>query len=187
MNEASDAQLMSRSQAGDQEAFAEIMDRYKDSLVNYLTHLCGSRANGEEVAQETFVRLYEHAANYREDGKLAPYLFKIATNLVRSERRKHRLREMLLLRFHSNGHPLSPPPDRQALQTEVQHVVSQALQALPLHYRAPLVLREIEGWSYDEIAHALNCPIGTVKSRIGRGREVLRHSLHPYWNGGKTS
>ena len=187
MNDATDGQLMARAQAGDQEAFASIIDRYKDPLVNYLTHLCGSRSGGEELAQETFVRLYEHAANYRESGKLAPYLFRIGTNLVRSESRKRKLREMLLLRFHTNGQPHEPPPDRQALQGEIQKVVSAALQKLPPHYRAPLVLREIEGWSYEEIAGALAIPTGTVKSRIGRGREELRKALAPYWNGGGSS
>jgi RNA polymerase sigma-70 factor (ECF subfamily) len=177
-----DAELMARTKLGDPDAFGTVVARYKDQLVNYLTHVCGSRDRAEEYAQEAFVRLYQHAHRYDEQGKLAPYLFRIATNLMRSENSRMRRWQRLLLGYTTNGNG-QPSPQAVALQREVQTKVSEALAAVPMPYRAALILREVEGWSYDEIAEALGCREGTVKSRIGRGREYLRQSLQPYWNG----
>ncbi len=179
-----DAELMILVREGDASAFAGIVDRHKDGLVSYLTHLCGERDRAEEFAQEAFLRLYQHAARYDERERLAPYLYRIATNLVRSEFRRMR-RWRLLLPWIAPAEPhLDDAPHRRLFETEVQEKVRAALDALPVAYRAPLVLREIEGWSYQEIAAALGCRDGTVKSRIARGRMRLRELLAPYWNGG---
>jgi RNA polymerase sigma-70 factor, ECF subfamily len=180
-----DAELMARVSAADHEAFALIVERYKDSLVNYLSHMTGSRDRAEEHAQAAFVRLYEGASRYREEGKLAPYLFRIATNLARTEAVRSRLRELVLLRFWSRNERTaeeeSPLGDLQ--RRELQREVAAALASLSMAYRAAVVLREVEGWSYQEIASALRCSEGTVKSRIARGREELRKRLRPWWNG----
>jgi RNA polymerase sigma-70 factor, ECF subfamily len=185
MGGSTDAELMARVSAGDHDAFAAIVDRYKDSLVNYLSHMTGNRERAEEHAQAAFVRLYECVPRYREEGKLAPYLFRIATNLARTEAMRNRFRELLLLRFWSrNGHTgegHSPFGDLE--RHELQQEVAAALAALPVAYRAAVVLREVEGWSYQEIAASLGCSEGTVKSRIARGREELRKRLLPWWNG----
>ena len=90
--------------------------------------------------------------------------------------------------FSRNGHHPSEngtSPQEELLRKEVGLRVTEALAGVPLRYRSPLVLREMEGWSYRDIASALNCREGTVKSRIHRGREELRRLLEPYWNGGR--
>ena len=186
---ATDTELLTRSRASDPQAFALLVDRYKDQMVNYLARLTGCRDRAEDIAQETFVRFYKQLHRYRDEGTLSAYLFRIATNLVRSEERKKRRWRMLQPIFAnssigSNGHhpPVSPQAD--ALATEAHRQVTQALASLDVLYRAPLVLREIEGLSYHEIATALGCSEGTVKSRLHRGRQHLKKNLLPYWNGG---
>ena len=185
MTSLGDAELMSRVRTGDRQAFASLIDRYKHRLVNYLTALTRDRERAEELAQDTFVRLFEFRTRYEEQGQFAPYLYRIATNLMRSEDRKRRRRELLLHAFSRNGHDEAPSPQTELLREEAGARVAEAIQKLPLRYRSPLLLRDLEGWSYRDIASALHCREGTVKSRVHRGREQLRQLLAPYWNGGR--
>jgi len=185
MKDLSDAELMIRIQNRDRVAFAELVDRHKDGLVNYLHRLTGSRERAEENAQEAFLRLYQSASRYNEQGHLVAYLYRIATNLVRSEERKEARWRFFTAAWSSNGHRPPPTPQAQLLQEEVKEKVSTAWGELPSTYRAPLVLRDIEGWSYQEIAEALGCCEGTVKSRINRGRGRLRQMLEPFWSRGE--
>lgn len=182
----SDDALMQRVREGDDDAFGEIVDRYKDSLVNYLTHLVRSRDRAEEIAQDAFVRLYRNANQYRQQKRLGPYLFRIATNLVVTEVRRERRWSLLLPRLHASTRASTPAPDTNLFATEIQRQVAAAIDRLPVPYRAALVLFEIEEWSYDEIAKALDVRVGTVKSRISRAREMLRKALAPWWIGGET-
>ena len=189
---ATDADLLTRSRARDAQAFAQLIDRHKDQMVNYLARLTGCRDRAEDLAQETFVRFYQQLHRYREEGTLSAYLFRIATNLVRSEERRKRRWQMLQpilaysgLAANGNRPPASPQSD--ALATEEHRQVTRALAALDVLYRAPLVLREIEGLSYQQIAGALGCSEGTVKSRLHRGRHLLKQKLTPYWNGGRQT
>jgi RNA polymerase sigma-70 factor (ECF subfamily) len=183
MHGESDDVLMQRVAAGDDDAFSEIVDRYKDSLVNYLTHLVRSRERAEEVAQDAFVRLYRNAFRYQQQERLGPYLFRIATNVVVTEARREKRWSLLLPRLHASTRQSVPAPDAELFTSEIQRQVWTALDRLPINYRAPLVLFEIEGWSYDEIAKALEIACGTVKSRISRARELLRKQLAPWWTG----
>src|SRR5690349_20575249 len=150
-----DDQLMQRVGDGDDDAFTEIVDRYKDSLVNYLTHLVRSRERAEEIAHDAIVRLYRNAAKYRDQERLGPYLFRIATNLVVTEARRQKRWSLLLPRLHASSKHSSPPADVPVLADEIQRQVTSALDRLPLKYRAPLVLFEIEEWSYEEISKSL--------------------------------
>ena len=184
MQDATDDQLMKRCVDGDETAFGEIVHRYKNALVNYLTHLVRSRDRAEEVAQDAFVRLYRNASKYREQERLGPYLYRIATNLVVTEVRREKRWSLLLPRLNASTSQFAPSPDATLLTDEIQRQVAAALKELPLKYRAPLVLFEIEEWPYEEIAKALEIPSGTVKSRISRARELLRRQLAPWWIGG---
>lgn len=180
-----DGELMTRVQAGDRDAFATLVERHKVNLVRFLTALSRDRDRAEEVAQDAFVRLFELSHRYQERGQFTPYLFRIASNLLRTEDRKRRRRAFLLRAFGANGtHEAAPSPQTVCLQDELSVRLQEALSALPYRYRSPLVLRDVEGWSYGDIARAMSCGEGTVKSRIHRGREKLRRLLEPYWNGG---
>ena len=183
---ATDAELMAAVRAGDRDAFARLVDRHKDAVVNYLARLTGSRDRAEDLGQETFLRLYRSAATYDERGYLRAFLYRIATNLVRSEeRREKRLRLLApFLRPDDRSDRAEPAAPAGLLRAELHRELAAAIAALPLGYRVPLVLHEIEGWPYAEVARELALSEGTVKSRIHRGRERLRRRLSPYWYGG---
>lgn len=187
--ELTDAAPLPRTLAHDPEAFGDVVDRYKHAVINYLTRLVGNRDRAEEIAQETFVRLYQRLGSTWDDGRLAAYLFKIATNLVRSEERRKRRWRLLRPLFPWGIEPEEPchepGPQHRLLASERQDRLRAALAELDLAHRAPLVLREIEGLSYQEVALALGLSEGTVKSRIHRGRQKLKELLSPYWNGGQ--
>ena len=179
-----DGELMARVRSGDEDAFVTIVERHQDALVNYLARLTGSREKGEEYAQEAFFRLYRAAGRFREDGRVAPLLFRIAINCVRSDARRARLWRALLPVL-SRGVE-APEPGDPAVRGELRARVQDALARLPPRYREAVLLRDIEEWSYAEIAQALGCREGTLKSRIGRGRELLRRALEPYWRPAAT-
>jgi len=178
-----DAALMARVQEGDRQAFGQLVGRHESTVINYLTRLTRDRSRAEELAQEAFLRLYERASRYQERGQLLPYLLRIASNLLRSEERRSRRWRTLSVLVGAAPSAPEPSQERRLLSGEATSVVETALAALPLRYRSPLVLREIEGLSYREIAIALGCREGTVKSRINRARERLRTLLTPYWQG----
>jgi RNA polymerase sigma-70 factor (ECF subfamily) len=190
-----DAELMDGMKRGDRDAFREIVERHRHNLIGHLTALIRDRDRGEEIAQEAFIRLWEYRTRYEEQGMFVAYLYRIATNLLRDQERKARRREALLRKFfrrersenasteqgmESHGRGC---PQEELLRDEATERVARALAALPLRYRSPLVLREVEGWSYQDIAKAIGCREGTVKSRIHRGRSELRRLLAAYWNG----
>lgn len=183
--ERTDGQLLQacRHHNEDSEAFAQLVDRYKNPMVNYLARLTGCRDRAEDFAQETFVRFYQGLERYREEGNLMAYLFRIATNLVRSDERRKRRWHLLRPLFAGPQAPaVGQGPQEHLLASEEQAQVVRALANLDLTYRAPLVLREIEGRSYLEIAEVLGVSEGTVKSRLHRGRRLLKEKLTPYWN-----
>ena len=184
---ADDGRLMARVKQGDEQAFADLVNRYKNPLVNYLTQMTRSRERAEDLAQDAFIRVYRSAGRYQERGQFQAFLFRIATNQLRTEERKAaRWRGLLpsLTAEHRQRTPV-PSPQRTALGSEAVDAVTRALSRLPLHYRAPVVLREIEGWPYARIARTLGCREGTVRSRVHRGKNLLREDLSEYWNGGE--
>ncbi len=180
-----DGALMARVKQGDEQAFADLVDRYKNPLVNYLTRMTRSRERAEDLAQDAFVRVYRSAGRYRERGQFQAFLYRIATNQLRSEeRRAARWRGLLpSLAAEHRLRATTSSPQSAALGAEAVIAVTRALSRLPIHYRAPLVLREIEGWPYARIAGTLGCREGTVKSRVHRGKKLLRDDLSEYWNG----
>ena len=183
LEQPNDAELMVRVREGNRDAFADLIGRHKDAVVSYLTRLTGNRDRAEDLAQETFLRLFRSARDYTEQGYLRAYLFRIATNLVRSEERRER-RLRLLTPFLPREEHAEPAAASGLLRRELHREVAAAVARLPLRYRVPLVLHEIEGWSYVDIAQEIGCREGTVKSRVPRGRQQLKQKLEPYWTGG---
>ncbi|HEX2165272.1 MAG TPA: RNA polymerase sigma factor [Thermoanaerobaculia bacterium] len=186
--EPTDAELMAATREGDRAAFGRLVDRHKDRLVAYLGRLTGSPERAEDLAQEAFLRLYESAGRYAERGRLGGLLYAISVNLLRSEERRARRRRALSVLLPLPGEAAAEPAAPAALLArERERQLARALAALPLAYRVPLVLAEVEGWSHREIAAHLGCREGTVKSRLHRGRERLRRKLAPYWNEGRET
>ena len=187
--EPGDGELMGQVARGDRDAFARLVDRHHGPLVAYLARLTGALDRGEDLAQEAFLRLYRAAPNYRDEGRLPAYLFRIATNLLRSEERHRRLRQRLapaMTLFFAT--PSEPTVPQRLLADERQRALESALAALPVKLRAPLVLCEIDEYSIDAAAALLGCRPGTIKSRLFRARQRLREHLGPFssTSGGTT-
>lgn len=182
-----DASLMARVARGDRGAFARLVERHGDGLVAYLARLTGSPERGEDLAQEAFLKLFRAAGRYRERGHFTAFLYRIATNLVRSEGRRERRWRLLLPELapelgRSAERAEEPRGPRLVARRELQRRLARAVAALPLSLRAPLVLYEIEEWPQRDIARALGCRVGTVKSRLHRARARLREELADTWD-----
>ncbi len=185
MDSVSDAYLMDRLKTKDRQAFAVLIERYRDALVNYLYRMSGSKAKAEDLAQETFLLLYEKSAGYQEYGRFSGYLYRIATNLYKNSLRRERAKYILSLALnHSKNGQRPPDPQQQAQANEINRQIEKAILKVPLRYRTPLVLFEIQGLTYQELADMSGVKIGTIKSRINRGRNILRKILSDSYQGG---
>lgn len=178
-----DGELFASARAGDDAALTLLIERHKDGLLNYLTRLSGCRDTAEDLAQETFLRLIERSGGYVEEGKLRAYLYRIGTNLVRSARRRQARWRLVQPRLDPPL-PTAPAAEARTERRELGALLTEALCRLPTRYRVPVILRDVEEWSYDEIATLLRVRPGTVKSRLHRGRRRLRELIEPDDQGG---
>jgi RNA polymerase sigma-70 factor, ECF subfamily len=187
----SDHQLIEATKQGDEAAFAEIVNRYRNPLTNYLFRMLNDYEEAVDLAQETFVRVYFAIDRYHTDYAFSTYIYRIATNLAISEIRKRRRRKLLsLTSFFQNddneSQEFHPPdekslPDEDLIENERNKTIEKAIATLPDKYRAPIILREIEELSYEQIAQILGLGLGTTKSRISRARGLLRDKLKHYF------
>ena len=188
----SDHHLLEAIRTGDEIAFAELVRRYRNQITNYVYRLTNDYEAAVDLAQETFLRVYRAADRYQTNYAFSTYIYRIATNLAISElRRRKRRRLVSLTGFFQEreraGEPREfdpadgrPLQDTTLVEGERQAAVARAIASLPDKYRAPLVLRDVEGRSYEEIARILHMSEGTVKSRINRARAFLRDKLRAY-------
>lgn len=183
----SDDDLMCRFQEGDESGFLRLLERYQDRIMNYIYRMVSDRHLAEDLTQEVFVRIYVNAGRYFPGSRFAPWLYRIASNLAINElRRRKRWRYVTINSSPSENERNvitdlkdedSIDPEQHVAQLEASEEVSDALGKIPEKYRVPLILRELEGYDYEEIAHILDIPRGTVKSRLNRGRSLLETVL----------
>ena len=187
----SDHALLEATRTGDEDAFAELVGRYRNQITSYIYRMTNDYDGAVDLAQETFVRVYRAADRYQRSYAFSTYIYRIATNLAISELRKRKRRKLVSLTgyFQSNDgsepRELNPPDERplqdcELVDTERRNAVQRAIGTLPEKYRAPLILRDVDGRSYDEIARILETSEGTVKSRISRARGFLREKMSAY-------
>lgn len=168
-------------QQGDEAAFETLMRLYEKKIYTLCRRMCGSDEDAQEAAQDTFLALWRSAKSFRGDASLSTWLYRLATNacidlLRRNQRGGERVSlddEETTLEIVDAG----PLPEQTLERKEAQRLIEEGLRALPEDYRAILLLREAEGLSYAEIAEATRMELGTVKSRISRGRVLLRNYL----------
>ncbi|MGD9563458.1 MAG: RNA polymerase sigma factor [Pyrinomonadaceae bacterium] len=186
----SDHALIEATKNGDEAAFALIVGRYRNPITNYLYRFLNDYEEAVDLAQETFVRVYFAIDRYHTEYAFSTYIYRIATNLAISELRKRKRRTILSLTglFQSEDDEqveFQPPdnrsrPDEDLAEDERSRVIAKAIVALPEKYRIPIILRDIEGKSYDEVAEILDLGLGTTKSRISRARGLLKEKLKHY-------
>lgn len=187
----SDHQLIEATKSGDEAAFSEIMRRYRSPITNYIYRFLNDYEEAVDLAQETFVRVYFALERYHTEYAFSTYIYRIATNLAISEIRKRKRRKLLSLTGlfqydNEDAQDFNPPdekllPDENLIETEQSRTIAKAIATLPEKYRAPIVLRDVEGKTYEEIAQILELGLGTTKSRISRARKLLREKLENYF------
>ena len=184
----SDEDLMARVAEDDERAFTELVRRFQGRVTNLIARVLNDRESSDDLAQEVFVRVFVHRRNYRRGSKFTTWLFTIAANLAKNEiRRRVRKRNWFSLdalqeMLNDSAIQLADPTEGQepALQrAQLQEAIGRAVATVPEKYRVALVLRDIEGFAYEEIGQMLRIPGGTVRSRINRARGMLRRKLRP--------
>ncbi|MCJ7565372.1 MAG: sigma-70 family RNA polymerase sigma factor, partial [Candidatus Aminicenantes bacterium] len=157
-------------------AFAEIVHIYKDRIVNYLYQVTGDYQKAADLSQETFLRVFFKANKYRPIAPFSSWIYAIASNLAKTELKKNRRANLVSFDDIQPGLEASTPSEESTDSGLIKNL-RQALEALNPRYRIPVVLKDIEGYSQEEIAEIIQRPIGTVKARISRGRNILKKQL----------
>jgi RNA polymerase sigma-70 factor (ECF subfamily) len=177
-----DAPLIAATLAGDTAAFGRLVGLYQDRLYNSLLRVLGSAEDARDITQDAFVQAFVKLKSFRGSSAFYTWLYRIAYNLAMSHaRREHAVVSLDGVKQTWGSEPMDgqPAPDADILRREQVELVHAGLAALSMEYRQILVLREIDGCRYDEIAEILDLPVGTVRSRLFRARLQLRDHLAP--------
>lgn len=181
-----DEELILRFQEGDEQAYIELVKRYKDKLINFVYRLVSDRDQAEDIIQDTMLKLYTHKHYYKNIAKFSTWIYTIAGNFAKTELRKKKTRKV------TNNSQLGPedqdydPPSSDASPQKlverdfINGKIHEAIDNLPEHFRVVTVLRDIEKLPYEEISSIVDVPLGTVKSRINRARLQLQKDLKNY-------
>jgi RNA polymerase sigma-70 factor, ECF subfamily len=179
---------MARVAEEDERAFPELVRRFQGRVTNLVARVLNDRECADDLAQEVFIRVFVHRRNYRRGSKFSTWLFTIAVNLAKNEiRRRVRKRNWFSLdalqEVLKDSTPQLADPressERVMEREQLQEAVARSIATVPEKYRLALVLRDIEGLPYEEIADVLGIPGGTVRSRINRARGMLKRKLQP--------
>jgi RNA polymerase sigma-70 factor (ECF subfamily) len=183
-----DQLLVERVQRGDQKAFALLVEKYQRKLGRLLARMIRDQAEVEDVVQESFIKAYRALPNFRGDSAFYTWLYRIGINtaknhLVAMGRRPSVSNDIEVedAENFEDGDELRTldTPETELMTKELAQTVKQAIDALPQELKTAITLRELDGLSYEEIAELMQCPIGTVRSRIFRARESVAEKLRP--------
>jgi len=182
-----DQQLVERVQAGDKTAFNLLVLKYQHRVLKLVGRFVSDAAEAEDVAQEAFLKAYRALASFRGESAFYTWLYRIAINTAKNALVANRRRPVdfnLDLQDPEQYERQArlkdeDTPEGVLLTDEIRNVVERAMEQLPEDLRTAIVLRELEGMSYEEIAEAMDCPVGTVRSRIFRAREAIDKKLKP--------
>lgn len=182
-----DQQLVKKVQQGDNRAFDLLVKKYQHKVMSLISRYVKQQGDVADVAQEAFIKAYRALPNFRGDSAFYTWLYRIAVNTAKnhlvSQGRKPPASDIDAedAEFYEGAGALrdSASPERQMLSDEIRDVVLKTIDDLPEDLRRAITLREIEGLGYEEIALEMDCPIGTVRSRIFRAREAIDNQLRP--------
>jgi RNA polymerase sigma-70 factor (ECF subfamily) len=184
-----DQQLVGRAQHGDKRAFELLVSKYQRKLVRLLSRFVRDASDVEDVTQEAFIKAYRALPTFRGDSAFYTWLYRIGVNTAKNYLVAHGRRTLAMTEIDAEGTEGSEEtesfkdlntPESELASRQIAESVNQTLQQLPTELRTTITLREIEGLSYGEIAQNMNCPIGTVRSRIFRAREAIAQQLRPH-------
>jgi len=191
--DASDLSLVRRVQRGDKGAFDALVLKYQHKLVKLVMRYVRNPAEAEDIAQEAFIKAYRALPQFRGDSAFYTWLYRIAINTAKNavvSRDRSPIEYDLDRSNTDESYDMqgrmkdAETPEGLVLTDEIRSIVNAAIDALPEDLRTAIVLRELEGLSYEEIAAAMDCPVGTVRSRIFRAREAIDHRLREVFEGG---
>lgn len=171
-----DFSLIKRFIDGEEAVFSELVKRHKEKVRNIIYVTLSNSNQVDDIAQEVFITVYRHLKNFRFESQFTTWLYRITINKCKDELRKKNVRRIFLSLKDEEEEPVFESINED---TDIKHIVRNAISTLPDKLRIPLVLKDLEGFSYQEIAETTNCEIGTVKSRIFRARESLKKILKP--------
>jgi len=177
----SDEKLILRFQEGDINAYNELVKRYKDRLFNFVFRYFNNAEQAEDVVQDTLIKLYTHASYYKNVAKFSTWIFTIAKNNALTELRKNKRKQTDSL-WTDDGKVIDINSKEESLESKVQNEIAidqlnKFLDEIPENFRMAVVLRDFQELSYEEISTILEIPIGTIKSRINRGRIQLAQKM----------
>lgn len=183
-----DAELVARVQNGDKQAFDLLVLKYQRKIMRLLSRMIRDPAETEDVAQEAFIKAYRALPQFRGDSAFYTWLYRIAINTARNWLATNKRRPQSYSSFESEeGETFDETenltdhstPESELASREIAQTVNKAIEDLPEELRSAIVMREIDGMTYEDIAQSMNCPIGTVRSRIFRAREAIATRLRP--------
>ncbi|MCL6479590.1 MAG: sigma-70 family RNA polymerase sigma factor [Peptococcaceae bacterium] len=180
-----DQVLIEKSKNGDLEAFEQLVRRYESKVYTVAYRFLGNHADACDLAQETFLRLYQALPGFRGDSSFMTWLYHITANACRDEIRRQQRHHVLSLDDAGNNGTQAmmqvpsrtPSPEEMVEKKEFNELVQQCLFSLSQEHRLVLIMREMQGFSYEEIAQVLQCTLGTVKSRLSRARQAFREKF----------
>ncbi len=178
-----DETLIARFQQGDVQAFDVLVRRYKDQLLNYVYRFVGNRVDAEDIVQETFLRVFKNKHYYKEIAKFSTWVYTIAGNLAKTELRRRKRRKVFSVSNFVNEErdydipDMDQTPEQKVDGSLKDDIIQKAIDKLPSKFKEVILLRDVQGFSYEEISQILNIPLGTVKSRVNRGRLKLQEDL----------
>ena len=182
----SDEELIASFQNGNEQAYNELVRRYRNRLMTFVFRFVGDMESSEDIVQDTMVKVFTHKHYYKEIAKFSTWIYTIAGNLAKTELRKRKRRKVTLLSQMNTDDRKYEIPSTE-LQSEdivqgeyTERYIQKAILQLPLHFRTVVILRDIQELSYEEISKIVNVPLGTVKSRINRARLQLQQTLKDY-------
>ena len=184
-NNSDEFSIIDRFKGGDQSAFEELVLKHQDRIYNLCRHILGSAHDAEDAAQDTFIKAFQNLKNFRPEASFYTWLYRIAVNTCLDYKKRPFFES--LFKSSDKGEEFmverpsdEPSPDRLYESKQIGHALRVSLRQLSEKLRTALILKEIEGLSYEEIAEVLDISIGTVKSRISRAREELKGLMKNY-------